>query len=135
MRWIAVVGLAWASASGAFAQMGGVPVGKPSVMPVGNQLPQVGTKLPSNGTGPYQGNPLTNASLVSPKPGGVDPKSVVAPYPTGTPSTGEKSVWDKLYDRWLGFFSSNEPAKLNTNWTPSMGRRARERKEDRFRRD
>jgi hypothetical protein len=104
-------------------EMPGTAVGKPSVQPVGSpvgsRLPDVGTRLPpavgaGGTTSPFGGTWPT-----------VDPKQVVAPYPT-QPSPAS-DFWDKLQQRWATMFDPPKPPQ--SNWIPGLSRRARERRE------
>jgi hypothetical protein len=111
------------------------------VKPVGTQQPKVGTAVPKVGNAPPGFS--DSKKMQDPfglqgygvKPGqlAIDPKDAITPYPQG-PAMPDKSVWDKLYDRWLGLFGSDQP-KAAANWTPGIGRRNRDRKEMQFRRD
>jgi hypothetical protein len=104
-------------------EMPGTAVGRPSVQavgsPVGSRLPTVGTKLPpavgaDAAKNPFAGNWPT-----------VDPKVVVAPYPTQP--TQAADFWDKLQQRWAALFDPPKPPQ--TTWVPGTTRRARERRE------
>lgn len=108
-------------------QMPGTPVGK--VVPVGFQQPLAATPLPRVGTSPNGLGGIVGQT--SP----VDPKLVVAPYPTGLPGTEPKSFWDRQYDRWLSLFGLNAPAQQPPNWTPGLGRRNKDRRDAMWRRD
>ena len=116
-------------AGGAAAQMPGTPVGRPLVQPVGTRLPQavpsVGEKV---GTGP--GGFPGPADPLGPKPDGkpIELKNVVAPYP-GMPKP-EANFWQKLEARWFALFESDRPAVRASTYTPGIGRRNRERKEE-----
>lgn len=127
--------------STAFAQVpvmqslpGGTPVGIAyAPKPVGTHLPQVGTKLPPLGKPPVG---ATNPSIGNFKPAqntNPEPNNVIAPYPS-SPKPDDKAFWDKVYDRWLGLFTTNSPAPTKT-YTPGIARRNRERAEARFVRD
>ena len=106
-------------------EMPGTPVGRPSVQPVGSPVgtrqPDVGTKLP----------PAVGGGAVKSPFGGqwptVDPKQVVAPYPTQPSPTSD--FWDKLTQRWGAIFDPPQPPQ--TKWVPGLSRRARERRERR----
>ena len=122
---VAIFGLA----GGVHAQtMPGTPVGRPLVQPVGQRLPQAapaaGQKVgTAPGGAPGQLDPL------GPKPDGkpIEIKNVVAPYP-GMPKP-EASFWERLEARWFALFQSDRPAAAPANWTPGLGRRNRERRE------
>jgi len=138
-RFILLAGVGTVLAGGAAMgqQMPGQFVGKPLVTPVGTQLPKVGTQLPKVGSPPPGYGGLTG-SPYAPQKSTVDPKLVVAPYPTGmpgAPGTGPKSFWDSLADRWYGMLGLNAPAETQRNWTPGLGRRTKERREAMWWRD
>ena len=131
---LAGVGVALAGGTAMGQQMPGTAVGRPLVTPVGTQLPQAGTQLPKVGSPPPGYGGLTGSPYAPQKPT-VDPKLVVAPYPTGMPGTEPKSFWDSLADRWYGMLGLNTPAETQRNWTPGLGRRNKERKDAMWRRD
>lgn len=135
-NFLAAVALAGGPVIGSAAaqQMPGTPVGRPVVTPVGFQQPLAATPLPKVGTAPNGLGGIVGQT--SP----VDPKLVVAPYPTGSaPSnlTGAapKSFWDRQYDRWLSLFGMESPTKPPANWTPGLGRRNKDRQDAMWRRD
>lgn len=111
-------------------QMPGTPVGKPLLQPVGAQLPRAaapaGTPV---GTGP--GGLPDPLNPGGPQPPGqpIDLKNVVAPYP-GMPKP-PPSFWEKLEQRWMALFVTEQPAQKPTQWTPGIGRRNREREKAR----
>jgi hypothetical protein len=138
--WILSFSVLTVSSASAQYSMPGVEVGKPyTIQPVGTRQPTVGTMQPRVGTAP----PNLQQSRTFSDPFGLkgtgiqssqlafDPKNLSVPIPQ-VPGT-EKDFWDRLYDRWLSIFESDP--KPSTNWTPGIGRRNRDRKEDRFRRD
>lgn len=115
---------------GAVAQeMPGTPVGKPLVVPVGNKIPQavpgVGEKV---GSGP--GGIPSSIDPLGPKPDGkpIEIKNVVAPYP-GMPKP-TPNFWEKLEARWYALFQSDRPSAKASTWTPGIGRRNRDRREE-----
>lgn len=114
--------------------VGSPSVAKPILKPVGNRLP---------GAVPQAGTPISG--LATAKPGAIGPgamgaerpqgtpidlKNVVAPYP-GMPK--EQTFWTKLEDRWFALFESDTPA-VRPNYTPGIGRRNKERREERMKR-
>ena len=123
---VGVVGVSVLSAVGQSPvnTMPGTTVGTPSVQPVGSRLPAVGTKVGTPPTGYPKGaaTPFTGDGW--PK---VDPKQVIAPYPT--PQAAPDSFWDKLYKRWLTLFPDDKAPK--PTYTPGIARRNRERAEER----
>jgi hypothetical protein len=106
--------------------MPGTPVGKPLLQPAGVPLPkavpQAGAPV---GSGP--GGIPDPLNPGGPKPPGqpIDLSNVVAPYP-GMPKP-PPSFWEKLEQRWMALFQSEQPAQKPTQWTPGIGRRNRER--------
>ena len=110
-------------------QMPGTPVGRSIVTPVGFTQPAAATPLPKVGTAPNGLGGIVGQT--SP----VDPKLVVAPYPTGLPGTEPKSFWDRQYDRWRSLFGMDTPTQQPANWTPGLGRRNKDRKDAMWRRD
>jgi hypothetical protein len=127
-----VGGLAGGAAAQAPAttSMPGTPVGKPILQPVGTRLPQAVPNAGERvGTGPGGiPNPL---DPLGPKPDGTPIKmdNVVAPYPGM--AKPEPTFWEKLEKRWFALFQSDRPAVRANTWTPGIGRRNRERKEER----
>jgi hypothetical protein len=127
--------------STAFAQVpvmqslpGGTPVGTAyAPMPVGTQLPQVGTRLPPLGRPPAGATDPSIGNFNPSQSTSPDPNAVIAPYPTST-KPADKSFWDNVYDRWVALFSTNSPPPVQ-KWTPGIARRNRERAEARFVRD
>jgi len=111
------------------AAMPGTPVGTAMVAPAGSPIPKAvpaaGAKV---GTGPTGiPNPLDPRA---PQGQMVDLKNVVAPYP-GMPSP-EPSFWERLNQRWDALFGATPPVAQPTHWNPGIGRRNRERKEERM---
>jgi hypothetical protein len=111
--------------------MPGTPVGKPLVQPVGSTLPKAAPAVGAPvGTGP--GGLPTTLDPRAPKPVGqqIDLKNVIAPYP-GMPKP-PPSFWEQITKQWFKLFESDTPAVRPNNWTPGIGRRNRERKEERL---
>ena len=111
-------------------QMPGTPVGKALLHPVGTQFPRA---APPAGTpvGTSPGGVPNPLSPGGPQPPGqpVDLKNVVAPYP-GMPKP-PPSFWEKLEQRWMALFVTDQPAQRPAQWTPGIGRRNREREKAR----
>ncbi|OWK45080.1 hypothetical protein FRUB_01411 [Fimbriiglobus ruber] len=108
--------------------MPGTPVGQPLVMPVGAQIskavPQAGAKV---GTGPGGVPDMLNPKLPVPNGQMLNLSNVIGPYPNmpGAPSA-PPTFWDKLEQRWMNLFKSDQPAERN-NWTPGLARRNKAR--------
>jgi hypothetical protein len=111
-------------------QMPGTAVGKPLLQPVGTQLPKA---APPAGTpvGTSPGGIPGALNPGGPQPPGqpIDLKNVIAPYP-GMPKP-PPSFWEKLEERWMALFQSEQPAQKPTPWTPGIGRRNRDREKTR----
>lgn len=107
----------------------GTAVGQ-SVVPVGQKFAPAGapagTPIGYNGPG---GMPVTT----TPPPGQVVDLTnlsapLTAPLPPGLGPTAQKSTLQKLYDSWAAMIGISKPAQnLQTNWTPGISRRNRER--------
>jgi hypothetical protein len=115
--------------------MPGTPVGRPLVHPVGVPItpaaPAAGQRV---GTGP--GGIPGALDPRSPMPPGqvIDLKNVIAPYP-GQPNP-PKSVWDRMVEYWEELLNPPKIMVAPPNWTPGIGRRNRERAQERmWRRD
>lgn len=122
-RYFILAAAALAGGPAVAQQMPGTPVGRSIVTPVGFTQPAAATPLPKVGTAP---NGLGGVvGQTSP----VDPKLVVAPYPTGLPGTEPKSFWDRQYDRWRSLFGLEAPAQKTPNWTPGLAHRNKDRRE------
>lgn len=110
--------------------MPGTPVGKPIVVPVGIPIPRAAPAAGERvGTGPG-GLPPALSPQQPQMPGQqIDLKNVIAPYPQQP--TPEPTFWEKLEERWFSLFKSSNPTVPPPNWTPGIGRRNRERAEER----
>lgn len=126
-----------ASSADAQGLTGGTPVGRPVLLPVGQQVapaaPKAGTAIGYRG---LDGNPIGS----TPPPGQVvDLNNLAAPLTAPLPpgmGPQQKPIWQKAYDGWRSLLGLDKPAmNLQTNWVPGLGRRTRERREATWRRD
>src|SRR5579883_2132911 len=141
------VGVVLAGATAAFGQttsavpgpfaVAGTPVGQ-SVQPVGQKFAPAGQAAgtPIGYTGPG-GMPVTTAA----PPGQMIDLSnlsapLTAPLPPGLGSTQSPSTLQKLYNSWAALIGIQKPTQaLQTNWTPGISRRNRERVRQQWARD
>jgi hypothetical protein len=115
------------------AAMPGTPVGTAMVAPAGLAIPKA---VPAAGTKIAPGPTGLAPSLDPRSPQGqvIDLTNVVAPYP-GMPKPAP-TFWDQLQARWDALLGPASPPVQSNGWTPGIGRRNRERKEERnWRRD
>lgn len=126
------------SASGQAPLAGGTPVGRASLEPVGNGFapaaPRAGT--PVSYLGP-DGKPV---STTRPPGEVISMKNLVAPISTPLPAgmdNTQKNLLELIVDRMKTAVGLNKPpsAVLQTNYTPGISRRNRERREENRRRD
>ena len=126
------------SASAQAPLAGGTPVGRASLQPVGNGFapaaPSAGT--PVSYLGP-DGKPV---STTRPPGEVISMKNLVAPLSTPLPAgldNPQKNLLELIVDRMKTAVGLSRPpsAALQTNYTPGISRRNRERREESRRRD
>jgi len=126
------------SASAQAPLAGGTPVGRASFQPVGNGFapaaPSAGT--PVSYLGP-DGKPV---STTRPPGEVISMKNLVAPLSTPLPAgldNPQKNLLELIVDRMKTAVGFSRPpsAALQTNYTPGISRRNRERREESRRRD
>ncbi len=111
----------------------GVPVGRPALTSIGQNVPTVGTK-PGQAIG-YVGQDGKPITMERPPGQVVDLKNLAAPLSAPLSpelaATQPKSAVDRMFDVWrsaLGLNKPTTPGAVN-NYTPGLSRRNRERRQ------
>lgn len=126
-----------ATADAQFPAATGTAVGRPLLAPVGQAVPAAAPRA-GQPIG-YAGPDGRTIDTVRPPGKVVDLKNLAAPLtaplPPGLAAEQPKSAWEKLYDRWAVAIGLDKPKAQSSTWTPGLARRARERREQAWRRD
>lgn len=112
----------------------GVPVGKPLLTSIGQNIPPVATKVGQQiGYLGLDGKPV---STERPPGTPIDMRNLAAPLPAPLAGdTDPKSVFDKLYDKWRQAIGLSKPTATANTYTPGLSRRNRERRNSMWRWD